>query len=209
MTELEYEYGPEWKIIEWSVKTVPQSIGKFLEKYGPSNDEINKLYNNFNSLTESLNPENEIESAIQEKIVEKIEQAYHNVTGYKRGRAEGFIKRGTTYHNMKSIIENAKDNKTASMKHKLHALGYNSLVVPKFCYEFVTMLYSVPVAFGVLAPIDFTRRVIKAPNKMERICNGIKNFRKEVSDYREIRQENERISEEMKSRFYEIVDDKI
>jgi len=204
-----YEYGPEWKIIEWPAEGLPQSIERFLKNYGPSDEQIENLYNNFNLFTESLDPKDETERAIQERVVNRVKDAYTNVPGFKTGRATGFIKRGTVYHNMKSIIENAKGNKKSAIVHKLESLGYNSLLIPQILYGIASIPYIVIVTYGVCGPIDLGRRVIKTPNKTEKISEGIKSLQQKIRNYRERLQEKKQLQKEISERFYGIVDDKI
>jgi hypothetical protein len=213
MTEFQTEplYFSE-RAVGWVDDKTVTPVEDFLKKRGVPHEEIVNLHNNLSSLTAQLDRSGDAGRVISRRL-EKIDSAFSYYMKCRNRKEDlplslDFLNRCSTYHGMKATIESAKGNKISANVHRMKFLGYEALKIPAGAVQIGYMgLYSAVVLPAAL--IDMTidaYKFLRTPGSIKRVSHS---FSSAVNSYMEDRKAKKEIDAEAKSKFYQLVDDRI
>ena len=189
--------GLHWQAFEWLTDHTFLPVVNFVNRQGPSHEQIVELYENFKSLTEPLKVDGEVEKAIIKSTVEKVDGTFSEYNRTHKQNAATIIERGSAYHKMRARIEAGKGNMPSAITHWLKAAGYSSLTIPA-CFGVIGY---VGLGFSTCGTIEIAKlsyNALRSPGKSERVSKWIDSYRNKRS-----------FNNQVKSTFYSLVDEKI
>lgn len=211
MVDYNFGSGPHWSLLEWTVLTPVKLYNELFDRFAPTEEDITNLRDNLGTLTSSLNETDEIDAAVNEQIIERVNRTYGGDQLYNYASVSGFLKRGSVYHGMKKHIEAGKGNTSGAIGHSLKRLGYNVGVFTEILGLMGMSFYA--LAGGAICvgidTVAFTIKYLTEPGLVQSISNIGSRTKEEVGYLIDDMRERRELRQKVNKRFYQIVDNEI